>query len=129
MPDIVVLVPGITGSRLRRGNTTLWGPAGTTLIRALATRGASLCRDLSLTEDTPDSNDMGDDIVADSLIQDLHLLPGFWKIDGYSRVADTICKVFAIERQQNFFEFPYDWRRDNRRSARRLETQCKKWLN
>jgi hypothetical protein len=128
MPDVIVLLPGIPGSRLRRGDKTLWGVTASALGRMLATRGASMCRDLALVEDPPDLDDLGDGIVADALIQDLHLLPGFWKIDGYTKVADTIRSVFAVEEQHNFFEFPYDWRRDNRTSARRLAAQCEIWL-
>jgi len=48
MPDVIVLLPGITGSRLRHVERTLWGVAGTAIGRMLATRGASMCRDLSL---------------------------------------------------------------------------------
>jgi Lecithin:cholesterol acyltransferase len=129
MPDVIVLLPGITGSRLRCGERTLWGAAGSVIGRALATGGASMCRDLSLIKDPPDLDDLGDGIVADALIQDLHLLPGFWKIDGYTKVANTIRSVFDVEDGRNFFEFPYDWRRDNRAAARRLAAQCKNWLN
>jgi pimeloyl-ACP methyl ester carboxylesterase len=128
MPDVIVLLPGISGSRLRRGERTVWGVAASAIGRMLATGGASMSRDLSLPEDPLDRDDLGDGIVADAVIQDLHLLPGLWKIDGYSKVADTIRAVFDVEDGRNFFEFPYDWRRDNRIAARRLAVQCESWL-
>jgi len=81
-----------------------------------------------LAEDPPDREDLGDGIVADQLIQDVHLLPGFWKIDGYTKLADTIRAVFEVEDRSNFFEFPYDWRRDNRIAARRLAALSHSWL-
>jgi len=43
LPDLIVLLPGITGSRLRRGERTLWGVTPNALGRMLATRGASMC--------------------------------------------------------------------------------------
>ncbi|HNP71082.1 MAG TPA: hypothetical protein PKK15_08240, partial [Kouleothrix sp.] len=55
-----------------------------------------------------------------ALIEDLHAIPGFWKIDGYTRCRARILERFEATPGDNFFEFPYDWRRDNRHHARRL---------
>jgi hypothetical protein len=59
---------------------------------------------------------------------DLHLLPGIWKIDGYSRVAESLLANFELTEGRNFFRFPYDWRRDNRVAARKLARQANDWL-
>jgi pimeloyl-ACP methyl ester carboxylesterase len=128
MPDVVVLLPGITGSVLKKDGQVAWGFSGRVLASALLTRGASLRRALLLAEDPADQDELGDGVVADALIDDLHLLPGLWKIDGYSKVADTIQARFDVTEGENFFRFPYDWRRDNRVAARRLARESHGWL-
>jgi pimeloyl-ACP methyl ester carboxylesterase len=37
-------------------------------------------------------------------------------------------ETFDVRRGENLFEFPYDWRRDNRVAARRLQRQSGEWL-
>jgi hypothetical protein len=128
MHDIIVLLPGITGSVLRKDGETIWGVSASTVIGALSSRAGSLSRALTLAEDSPEVDDLGDGITADAMIPDLHLLPGLWKIDGYSKVANTILSRFDVVEGQNFFRFPYDWRRDNRVAARRLRRQSHDWL-
>lgn len=128
MPDIVVLLPGITGSVLRKKGKVAWGFSGSTLARTLFTRGGHMKRALLLEEDPPDEDDLDDGVVADELISDLHLLPGLWKIDGYTAVAEAIKNRFDVEEGKNFFPFPYDWRRDNRVSARKLQRKSRDWL-
>ncbi|MGH2653904.1 MAG: lipase/acyltransferase domain-containing protein [Actinomycetota bacterium] len=59
---------------------------------------------------------------------DVHLIPGLWKIDGYSKIATAIRAGFDVEPGRNYFEFPYDWRRDNRVAARRLARESHGWL-
>lgn len=117
MPDVVVLIPGITGSRLQRGDRILWGFSPAVLAKALLT-SSSFCRDL-----TPEPGD-----VADAALPDLTFLPGFWKIDGYTKVAERIQADFAVEADRNFFIFPYDWRLDNRIAAHELARRCHEWL-
>ena len=62
------------------------------------------------------------------MIPDLHLIPGLWKIDGYSKLSGYLQRQFAVTPGRNFFTFPYDWRRDNRVAARRLKEQTDRWL-
>src|SRR5215217_4684149 len=38
-------------------------------------------------------------------------------------------ETFDVTRGRNLFEFPYDWRRDNRVAARRLKRQAHGWLD
>ena len=123
MTDVVVLLPGITGSVLRdsRGRD-LWAPTAGTVARALVTLGRSLS-ELELCDENAD-----DGVTAPVIIPDLHLIPGLWKIDGYSKVSAYLQRQFAVAPGQNFFTFPYDWRRDNRLAARRLKEQTDRWL-
>ncbi|HSO06621.1 MAG TPA: hypothetical protein VLW45_05255 [Pelomicrobium sp.] len=128
MPDVVVLLPGITGSVLKKNGKVVWGFSAATIAKALFTLGGGMERDLALPHDDPAVDDLGDGIVADALMPDLHLLPGVWKIDGYGKVADAIKANFEVTEGRNFFPFPYDWRRDNRVAARRLAQAAHGWL-
>ena len=128
MPDVVVLLPGITGSALHRNGSMVWGWSGKNGLRALVDGGSRMSRDLMLHDDPRDRDDLDDGVVATKVIPDLHLIPGVWKIDGYTRVAESIRASFDVEPGRNYFEFPYDWRRDNRVSARRLERAAHDWL-
>jgi pimeloyl-ACP methyl ester carboxylesterase len=128
MPDVVVLLPGITGSVLRQHGKVVWGFSAGTIGKALLTLGGSMERTLALPNDDPSRDDLDDGIVADALIPDLHLIPGFWKIDGYTKIAEAIAANFEVRGGENFFQFPYDWRRDNRVAARKLAKATKAWL-
>ena len=128
MPDIIVLLPGVLGSVLKRNGRTVWGFSGTQLARSMLTRGRRMRRDLWVAVDDPDTDDLGDGITADALMPDLHLLPGLWKIDGYTAIRRGLEAVFELTEGENFFPFPYDWRRDNRVSARRLARDSHRWL-
>ena len=84
--------------------------------------------DLKLEQDPPEVDDLGDGITAPEVIRDVHLIPGLWKIDGYTKMLRYIEETFDVTRGRNLFEFPYDWRRDNRVAARRLQRQAGDWL-
>lgn len=127
MPDVVVLVPGITGSALRKDGKDVWAFSGGAFLQALRSLGGSV-RDLELGDDPPDADDLGDGVMADRLVQDVHMVPGLWSIDGYTKVREFIHERFDVENGQNYFDFPYDWRRDNRAAARRLARESAGWL-
>lgn len=59
---------------------------------------------------------------------DLHLIPKFWKIDGYNEIKNRLCTSFSLMEDRSYFEFPYDWRRDNRVHARQLARAVEGWL-
>lgn len=127
MSDVIVLLPGITGSVLQKDGKDVWAFSGGAIWRALLSLGGSI-KDLTLTDDRPEDDDLGDGITADRVMPDVHLIPGFWKIDGYGKVAQVIQERFDVRPGENFFEFPYDWRRDNRVAARKLARQSHDWL-
>ena len=114
MRDIVVLLPGITGSVLQKDGKDLWAISGQASWGALTSLGSSL-QHLRLERDDPEVDDVGDGIKATRLMQDAHLVPGLVKIDGYSGLSRLIIDHFEVvygniynERPANFFEFPYD---------------------
>ncbi len=127
MRDIVVCLPGIMGSVLQKDGVDVWNISGNALLSALRTFGNSI-QDIKLEEDPPGVDDLGDGITAPKVIQDVHLIPGFWKIDGYTKMMEYIAKTFDVTPGRNLFAFPYDWRRDNRHSAHRLQRESHDWL-
>jgi len=127
MRDVVVLLPGITGSVLARDGKDVWAITPGAAVRALFSLGRSIT-ELRITEDPPDVDDLGDGVTAPRIVPDVHLIPGLWKIDGYSKVGTAIRAAFDVEPGANYFEFPYDWRRDNRVAARRLAKESHGWL-
>ncbi len=125
--DMIILLPGITGSVLQKDGKDLWALSGQAAWQALTSLGDSL-QALQLSGDDPDLDDLGDGIRATRLMPDAHLVPGLVKIDGYSSISRLITRYFEVKaghienpEPANFFEFPYDWRRDNRVAARQLQ--------
>ncbi len=125
--DIVVLLPGITGSVLERHGREIWGTSASTVLRGLFSSG-QIVQDLLLANDDPDADDIGDGVQAVRLVNDVHLFPGLWTIDGYTKVARRLCQRLRLQPQTNYFELPYDWRRDNRVAARKLQRESAVWL-
>ena len=129
MSDVIVLLPGITGSVLQNGDgKVVWGYSAGTIVKALFSGAANIRRELALPHDDPEVDDLGDGIQASGLMPDLHLLPGLWKIDGYTAIVDMLLANFDLTEGKNFFRFPYDWRRDNRVAARKLARAAHGWL-
>lgn len=121
--DLVVLLPGITGSVLAdKKGREVWSPSLGTVWRAITSLGKSIER-LELGGDEVD-----DGVTATRLVPDVTLVPGFVKIDGYTRISEELCKRLGLTEGRNFRHFPYDWRRDNRISAQRLQSQAMDWL-
>jgi hypothetical protein len=125
--DVIVLLPGITGSALQKDGKDVWALSGGAVVKGLSSRGSSI-KTLKLHGDHPDVDDLGDGVTATRVLPDTHLIPGLWKIDGYGKVSDTIRREFDVQPGVNFFEFAYDWRRDNRVHARRLARESRQWL-
>lgn len=126
MGDVVVLLPGITGSVLQKNGRDVWAPTGGAMLAALLSLGHDI-EQLKLGDDPPDVDEL-DGVTAPRLIPDVHLIPGLWKIDGYGRIRKWIVDSFDVREDVNYFEFPYDWRRDNRVHARRLARESERWL-
>jgi len=136
MKDIIIILPGILGSVLQKDGKDLWAVSGQAVWQIL-TKSEAAIRNLRLAQDDPEE-DLGDGIRATALIQDTHLIPGFWKIDGYTRTARLITDNFDVtpgdiyndpdDKAANFYQFPYDWRRDNRANARILKKLIDKRL-
>jgi pimeloyl-ACP methyl ester carboxylesterase len=121
--DVIVLLPGILGSALSKNGDVIWDASTTVVGRAILSGGASL-QELALAGDT----DTGTGVTATHLLSDVHIVPFFWKIDGYSGLSEYLQDRLDARLGENFFEFPYDWRLDNRISAQRLADAAGGWL-
>ncbi len=127
MKDVVVFIPGIAGSLLAKDGKTVWAPQPGAALRGLFT-GLRSVRELKMEGDDPTLDDLGDGVEATGLCQDLHIIPGLWKIDGYSGFRRNLLDRMDLTPGESYFEMPYDWRRDNRVAARKLQRLSEQWL-
>jgi pimeloyl-ACP methyl ester carboxylesterase len=71
------------------------------------------------------------DLEASGIVDDIVFVPPFVKMEQYSRLFDAIAGMGYTtegdERNVNFYKFPYDWRQDNRISARQLGEAIAHW--
>lgn len=114
--DLVIFLPGIAGSVLLKEGKPIWGASFGAVTSALLRNGL----DRLIVGRETGEQDLGDGIVASSVLDDVHLIPGLWKIEAYGGFCKELCLTVGLTPGSNFFAFPYDWRRDNRVSARRL---------
>jgi pimeloyl-ACP methyl ester carboxylesterase len=134
MSDIVVVLPGITGSMLAIGDdrNVVWGLSGRAVMNGVLSLGRSVDR-LKLPEGFGDAlpekdgeGEPADGVRAVRLMPDLHVIPGLWSpIKGYVALMEQFRDRFTVsaptaERPGNLLEVPYDWRLSNAVSARRL---------
>ncbi|MBD1887689.1 lipase/acyltransferase domain-containing protein [Microcoleus vaginatus] len=137
LKDLVVILPGILGSVLQKDGKDLWAVSGQAVWQVFINSEQTF-QNLKLAQDDPKAESLGDGVRAPALIQDAHLIPGFWKIDGYTKTARLITDNFDVtpgdiyndpdDKAANFYQFPYDWRRDNRANARILKKLIDKRL-
>jgi hypothetical protein len=116
------------GSTLTLDGKDIWNLSASAMARGLWT-GVGSVKDLKLSEDSATEEDLYDGVASPALMPDLHLIPGLWKIDGYGKLIKSLKRNFNVTPGKNYFEFPYDWRRDNRAAARRLKRLSDLWLH
>ena len=91
-PDLVILLPGITGSVLANvKGKEVWGLSAGAVWRAITSLGGSITG-LELAGD-----DVDDGVTATRLVPDVTLVPGLVKIDGYSRVTDYLVRQLGLK--------------------------------
>jgi pimeloyl-ACP methyl ester carboxylesterase len=143
MKDLVVIVPGITGSALSVDEDRVWGVSGRAVIDAVRTFGRNVDR-LALPQGFGDTlpvnegeGEPGGKVCATGLIGGVHFIPGVWSpVKGYGPLSEYFEREFTMiesahGRPGNLLRFPYDWRLSNVVSARRLRdkalTQLEAW--
>jgi pimeloyl-ACP methyl ester carboxylesterase len=117
--DVVVILPGITGSQLSVDDNPVWALGGKSIALGLISLGKRLDK-LRL----PDGEGYADDlrVTAPALMTDLHVIPGLWSpIKGYDRLTSFFAQRFGASPEEgNLLAFPYDWRLSNEVAAKRL---------
>jgi pimeloyl-ACP methyl ester carboxylesterase len=115
--DLVIVIPGILGSRLvrREGDrsVTVWDFSIKSLPRVLKeiiTHGLVLERPYGPPEDG----------VEAAGLFNYQWLPGFFGVDDYAPLVNGLRAAIGPNAQQ-LIEFPYDWRASNRYAAERLQ--------
>lgn len=116
--DLIILLPGILGSSLAKDGKPLWGSS----IGSISSLVFSNALDTLALKGTDDGqDDIGDGVEVTGVVPNVEIIPGFWKHGGYSIVSRSLRAGIQVEQGKSYFEFGYDWRRDNRVSARRLD--------
>jgi hypothetical protein len=95
MKDVIVILPGILGSVLQKDGVDLWNVSGQAIWQIVSSLGQRV-QDLKLEGDDLNGGDLGDGIKATKLIADTHLIPGLWKIDGYTQTSKLITDNFQV---------------------------------
>ena len=128
-PHILVFIPGYMGSRLKNQKTgeLIWLdiPA---LLRDPVGIGARLA-DLSNQLKFPNH-----DLVPDGILNEVLFLPPFVKQEQYGRLIEQLTAWgYQINPSEpspdgcSLYTFAYDWRQDNRLSARLLAQAIDQW--
>jgi hypothetical protein len=139
MKHLFIFLPGIMGSRLQKNGKDIWSLSRIPFWQHLrALLGAGSIPDLTLRDDDW-QHDLNDGVVATELIADLHAVPRVVTQAGYEPFRQGVRQFFDVVEgsihqpvdKANFYTFPYDWRRDNRATARKLgqfiEQQLPRW--
>ncbi|MDN0194181.1 hypothetical protein [Streptomyces sp. S.PNR 29] len=121
--DLVVFVPGITGTRLTRDGEDLWSPRHW-LLDALAFRKASdrLALPDSIGDERPEEPWA---VEATELVRTPEMVPGLLSHLGH---ADIGARRAGLVPEQ-YVTFPYDWRQSNRLTAKDLAARVQRELD
>ncbi len=103
----VVVVPGFAGSNLWSGTEKIW-----------PTRGALMNPEV-MRRDEP--------LEARGLVDEVMIIPGLMKQDRYSSLINYLRESLQYESGKDLLEFGYDFRQDNRESARQLAAAIDRW--
>ena len=125
--DLVVVVPGILGSRLLHHGTPLWGDESPNFLQWVRTHRHDLAH-LTVGADDPTLEDLGDGVSPDGLVDGPFVAGRFVKLGGYAELSRALQKRFGLRLGENLQHFSYDWRRDLRVAARRLAIKAEGWL-
>lgn len=131
--DLIVVIPGIMGSTLEKGEKPFWSNR----LGALAESILHLTRNIDylrvpdgLGDDHPD-----DGVVPTDLMGNIHVVPGLWSpVQGYGTLVSRLRSIGFQDipnstSAPNLVLFPYDWRLSNRYNARRLKAVVERALS
>jgi pSer/pThr/pTyr-binding forkhead associated (FHA) protein len=99
----VILVPGLMGSELWLGSERVWPDVKTMITNPELFMYGS-----------------GPPLEARGVVDEVVVVPNLIKQDQYNRLGNYLVDELAYRREEDYFEFAYDWRQDVRISARQL---------
>ena len=105
----VVVIPGIMGSELWRGDEMIWPD----IVKCA--RNPEL---LALPDQGLEPRQIAQQVIA---------IPHVVKLEAYSSLTRYLHDDLGYVPGENLLEFAYDWRRDNRESARKLKREIDDW--
>lgn len=124
--DLLVIVPGVAGSRLRSAHREVWNLSAAAVARGLLHTVAAL-EDMELPEGPGDeAPDPAHALQPAGLITGFHVWPGFWAGAGYGRLLHQARRMDPAGART--VEFAYDWRLSNRHTASLLKEQVERAL-
>ncbi len=103
----VVVIPGFAGSTLWLGRERVWPT-----MRML---------------DIPDLLRMDQPLEPRGIVEDVVVVPNLIRLDQYSHLTNYLRETLGYETGKDLLEFGYDFRQDNRESARRLSAAVDAW--
>ncbi|MGC4989921.1 lipase family alpha/beta hydrolase [Nocardia salmonicida] len=114
--DVVVIVPGITGSVLARGQHELWSLSAAAVKRG-ALHTSDVLDELQLPPVAGDLSEYAEfELDCPDVIRGVHIWPGFWRGSGYGTLIERLSKALP----GRVVSFAYDWRLPNAYTASRL---------
>ncbi len=114
--DVVIVLPGILGSKLKYKGEIVWGQFST-LPKMLDERYFDTLGNLDLV------------LEPVGLVSGARILPGLALVDGYAQFLPWVEKTFGLVHSETLFEFGYDWRQDIRKTAQLLKSFAVEVLN
>jgi pimeloyl-ACP methyl ester carboxylesterase len=116
--DLVVVVPGILGSRLLKHGVEVWGTTPRRLLVNLANFGRTVRSSLAIAPDV-DPDEPGDGVQPNGLITGLSVFPGWLGMDFYDGLRRNLRRDLQLAEGQ-LCDFAYDWRLSSRVNGREL---------
>ena len=110
--DIIVLIPGIGGSRLTKNGKTVYDLTLHDLPRLIWSWAGG---DLAFGGGSAKPDD---GVVATDLFNN-QWIPGYFGVEDYTSLSDVL-KAVVQNPPRQFVKFPYDWRASNRWAAEAL---------
>ncbi|MEY3826382.1 MAG: hypothetical protein RLZZ148_1196 [Cyanobacteriota bacterium] len=92
--DLIVILPGITGSVLQKDGEDFWGVSGQAIWDIFKSGGKTL-EALKVKQDDPNASDLGDGVKAVRLVEDVQIIPGLFKVDGYTQTTKMFTENFS----------------------------------
>jgi hypothetical protein len=131
-PHFLVIVPGFMGSNLRNRQTgeRIWLDLPAMLKNPFTIKDAFNKLAASMAYPNPD-------LEPDGIVDDVLFLPPLFKQEQYSRLLEFLAgprlgylidpSAARVQGQLAAYTFTYDWRQDNRISARQLGEAIQTW--